>query len=167
MAFLLPARPDGLAAVEKGLTAAGLEKWLGAGEFREVTVALPLFDVLARHDLRDALAKMGMAGPFVPAPEAPRERKEARAEARAKPSSGGDKPEADAERAKSKLVPSAVLQQVYVHVTVEDDRDAPERPPEAAGASRIALDRAFLFIVRDRRTQEVVLIGRVANPRLD
>src|SRR5258708_23495100 len=64
MIVLLPRKVDGLAAVEKSLTAGSLAARLEKLEERTVAVALPRFKLTAEFELSRTLATMGMTLPF-------------------------------------------------------------------------------------------------------
>src|SRR5207249_3338733 len=60
MIVLLPKKNDGLAELEKELTAEKLSAWLKKGGSYEVDLKLPKFKVTAEFTLNDVLIKMGM-----------------------------------------------------------------------------------------------------------
>src|SRR5262249_46095291 len=67
MVVLLPKAVDGLAELEKSLTAAALREWVGKLRPQRVEVALPKFKITARMDVGGTLAAMGMGSAFTPA----------------------------------------------------------------------------------------------------
>ncbi|MCI0379690.1 MAG: serpin family protein, partial [Gemmataceae bacterium] len=60
MIVILPKKVDGLPELEKQLSPANLDKWIGKLGDRIVTLALPKFKVTAEFMLKDALGAMGM-----------------------------------------------------------------------------------------------------------
>ena len=66
MIVFLPRRADGLAELEKTLTAARLTDWLARLTARDVDVTLPRFKITAEFQLRDALSDLGMPLAFSP-----------------------------------------------------------------------------------------------------
>ena len=66
MIVFLPKRADGLAELEKTLTAARVTDWLAQLAVREVDVTLPRFKVTAEFQLKDALTDLGMPLAFSP-----------------------------------------------------------------------------------------------------
>ena len=66
MVVFLPKRADGLAELEKTLTAARLADWLAQLGAQEVDVTLPRFKVTADFQLKDALTDLGMPLAFSP-----------------------------------------------------------------------------------------------------
>ena len=67
MIVFLPKRADGLAELEKTLTAARVTDWLARMTVQEVDVTLPRFKVTAEFQLKDALTDLGMPLAFSPA----------------------------------------------------------------------------------------------------
>ena len=66
MVVLLPKKVDGLAELEKGLSAVQLSTWLGQMRQDEVIVSLPKFKVTAEFGLKGELSKLGMPIAFTP-----------------------------------------------------------------------------------------------------
>src|SRR5207247_5433026 len=79
---------------------------------------------------------------------------------------GDDKKDPKDEKPKAKLAPAMVLQQIRAQVGVNDPKGAPERPPAPDTTPRIALDQPFVFLVYDRQTGEILIVGRIVNPRV-
>ena len=80
MIVFLPRKADGLAELEKTLTAARLTDWLGRLKRADVDVTLPRFKITAEFELKDALTTLGMPLAFSPG------RPTSRASRRASPS---------------------------------------------------------------------------------
>jgi serpin B len=154
MLIVLPARADGLAALEQSLDAARLEAWIAALRPERVSVFLPKFTLDSKSPLALAapLQGLGIERAF--------ERGRADFTAIANP------PE-PAER----LYVSEVFHKAFVKVD--------EQGTEAAAASAVILPRVasverpprefraehpFLFVIRDRETGAFLFLGRVADP---
>jgi len=149
MLVLLPKKVDGLADLEKLLSARRLKDWLGKLRSQEVVVSLPRFKMTQAYRLNDVLAAMGMASAF----------DMDRADFTAMNGTG------------PRLFLSVVIHKAFVDVN--------EQGTEAAGATGagIALasapvkqqifqaDHPFLFLIRDNRSGSILFLGRVSNPQ--
>jgi serpin B len=151
MAFdvLLPKTVTGLPGLQKSLTVEDLTGWLGSLTDRNVQVSLPKFRVESAFSLRDALATMGMPTAFT-----------------AEADFSGIDP-------KRGLAISAAVHKAFIDVS--------EQGTEAAAATGLAIhatamrrpeqpvvfraDHPFLFLIRDTRSEVVLFIGRLMNPR--
>jgi serpin B len=148
MVVLLPPKVDGLADLEKKLTADTLTQWLGGLKPAEdMNVTLPKFKMTDEFELKEALGKLGMKNAFVP----------------------GAADFAGLNGGSPKLFISAVRHKAFVDVN--------EEGTEAAAATGISVgltsaritpnfvaDRPFLFLIRDTRSGSVLFLGRVVNP---
>jgi serpin B len=146
MVVLLPKKADGLAALEKDLTVANLERWLKGAREQKVAVSLPRFKLTAEFDLNKVLSEMGMPSAFGPSADFS--------------GMGGSKGE---------LYLSAVVHKAFVDVNeqgteaaaatavVVDARSAPVVPVFRA-------DHPFVFLIRDKRSGSVLFLGRLASP---
>ena len=156
MVLLLPDRADGLAALERGLTAEAMDGWLAKlGEGREpVSVTLPRFKIEQRFELAKPLVRLGMRTAFSDSSDF----------------SGMkivDPASRDREDWNFKI--GDVVHQVFVEVE--------EKGTEAAAATAITqviitgartprppkvfrADHPFLFLIRDRRTGAILFFGR-------
>lgn len=152
MVLALPARKDGLAAVERSLSARTFATWLGALAPRELALALPRFTVRAPIELTADLRALGARAAFDP---------------EAADFTGIAKPA----RPEDRLSLSAVYHQAFVQVD--------ERGTEAAAATAVVarslggmppaplvvdVDHPFLFFVVDRSLGLVLFMGRVTDP---
>lgn len=147
MVILLPRKADGLAALEKSLTAAKLKQWLESPRERSVYAYVPRFKITSSFKLKGALAKMGMETAF---------------------SRGADFSGMDGTK---DLYLSEVVHKAFVDVN--------EKGTEAAAATGVVVatksapvvipefraDRPFLFLIRDTRYDNVLFLGRLADPR--
>lgn len=138
--------PDDLAAYEAGLTAGSLEAVAMALSHHQVTLSLPTFEFEAPLGLKEALMELGMVDAFTDA---------------------ADFSPIDGTRA---LSIKAVLHKGFVSID--------ERGTEAAAATAVvagttsvppqaelAVDRPFLFLIRDLPTGATLFVGRVVDPR--
>ncbi len=150
MVICLPKRVDGLGALEGSLTAESLAGWLPRLRRRKVRLVLPKFQMASDFELGHTLAAMGMARAFSD---------------RADFSGMND--------GKEELRLSAVIHKAFIEVD--------EEGTEAAAASGLAgsaitsapapepvpvfrADHPFLFFIRDRRSDTVHFLGRLAHP---
>jgi serpin B len=149
MVVLLPKQREGLAAVEAALSPEWLAARLGRLEASEVAVALPRFKSTAAFELSRVLAAMGMTLPFSD-------------RADFSGMNGGSEP----------LQIAAVIHKAYVDVN--------EEGTEAAAATAVGVkttmaiitkppipfraDHPFLFLIRDRRTGNVLFLGCLTQP---
>ena len=149
MIVLLPKKPDGLADLEKGLTAEALADRLSRMKGQEVEVYLPKFKFAAEMLLSRTLTDMGMPEAFDAG------------KADFKGVNGGQEP----------LWISEVIHKAFVDVNEEGTEAAaatatvmeggePPAPPPVFRA-----DRPFVFVIRDVRSGAVLFVGRVANPK--
>lgn len=148
MIVLLPARPDGLAALESALTAERLADWLSSLRQEQVAVSLPRFHLSTRLELGPLLEELGMPLAFG---------------SRADFSGMAGEPGA--------LSISAVVHQSDLAVdeqgTVAASATATAFKTEESSNRPMVFraDHPFLFLVRDNRTGTILFLGRVADPR--
>jgi serpin B len=147
MLVLLPKKVDGLAALEKGLTAERLAGLPGKMRQAEVRVSLPRFKVASTFALKDTLTAMGMGLPF-----------SGGADFSGMTDGGG-------------LAISEVAHKTYVDVN-ESGLEATGATAvmmfKSDDGERVEVfnaDRPFLFVVRDNRSGSVLFLGRVVDPR--
>jgi serpin B len=149
MVVLLPKKVDGLAVLEKDLTAEKVTGWIGKlAKRHNVEVTLPKFKLNTEFQLKDTLAAMGMPTAFVPG------------KADFAGMNGGKEP----------LFISAVVHKAFVDVN--------EQGTEAAAATGIGIrtmampvdlpifraDHPFIFLIRDVKSGVILFLGRVADP---
>jgi serpin B len=147
MVVLLPKKTDGLAALEKELTADNLGLWLKGAREEKVLVALPRFRLTAEFDLNKALTALGMPSAFTASADFS--------------GMGGNKGE---------LYLSAVVHKAFVDVNEEGTEAA--AATGAAVAKRAAgpvvpvfrADHPFVFLIRDRQSGAVLFLGRLTSP---
>ncbi|MCY2925690.1 MAG: serpin family protein [Planctomycetota bacterium] len=149
---LLPKAPDGLGALEKGLTAVKLDGFLGRLADREVDVYLPRFKATCEFSLADPLKAMGMVDAFDP-----------------------QKADFSGMNGKRDLFISLVVHKAFVEVNEEGAEAAaatavnvmptcmPETPSEPNPVFRA--DHPFLFLIRHNATGAILFLGRLSDPR--
>jgi serpin B len=149
MVIFLPVKTDGLPELEKQLTSENIDKWVGKlGSKGKVDVAFPKFKLESQFGLKEVLAALGMKLAFDPA--------KADLTGMASPA--------------EKLFISDVVHKAYVEVN--------EEGTEAAAATGVVVgtlsarqnptfvaDHPFVFAIRDTKTQSVLFVGRVSNPK--
>lgn len=154
MLVVLPKSVDGLAKIERRLTAANFDEWVGMLNEQEVRVSLPKFETAAMVELRSTLESMGMTDAFNPA----------RADFSGMTSAAGSS---------EGLYIGAVYHKAYVDVKEEGTTAAaatgvtmmptamrvPVKPPPVFRA-----DHPFLFFIRDAETGSILFIGRIVDP---
>jgi serpin B len=150
MIVFLPKRVDGLADLEKTLTAARLTDWLAQLTVRQVDVTLPRFKLTSEFQLEDALTDLGMALAFTP------NRADFTGIATGEP-----------------LYLSAVIHKAYVDVNEKGTEAAAATAaviaPKSARTPDPALvfraDHPFFFVIRDNGTGSLLFAGRLVNPQ--
>ena len=146
MIILLPAKKDGLPALEKKLTAANLNGWLKKLGTFEIDLKLPKFKITAEFKLNDTLKAMGMKDAFMPG-----------------------KADFSGMATGEKLHITAVLHKAFVDVN-EKGTEAAAATAIGVGATSLPqpgvfhADRPFVFLIRDHRNGTILFMGRVANP---
>jgi len=156
MVVLLPKNVDGLAAMEKNLTAENISQWLKTMSRELVEVTFPKFTFTSSCELGDHLAAMGMPDAFNPG--------KADFLGIAKPETTGEPP----------LFISRVIHKAFIAVNEEET--------EAAAATAVIMDAGaapgweppkpkvfkadhpFIFLIRHNATGEILFLGRVVNP---
>jgi serpin B len=146
MIVVLPKKADGLAELEKTLTADKLSQWLSRLQETEVDVTLPKFKTTVEVELSKTLSALGMPLAF---------------SGRADFSGMND--------GKESLHISGVFHKAFVDVN--------EEGTEAAAATGVAVkataaeitpvfraDHPFVFLIRDKRSESVLFMGRLVNP---
>jgi len=150
MTILLPRKVDGLEALEAGLSAKQLDKWLSQQQPTDVDVTLPRFTFTSPFELKQPLTELGMGDAFSLAADF-----------------GGmtDAPDG--------LFISEVLHKAFVAVDEQGTEAAAatavmmqaggmmrEEPPVVFHA-----DRPFVFLIRHRPSGAILFLGRLANPK--
>jgi len=150
MLILLPKKADGLADLEKQLTAENLKHWTNNLQKQEVEVFLPRFKMTSSFELGRTLSAMGMVDAFVAG--------------KADFSGMDGKP--------GWLSIGIVVHKAFVDVN--------EEGTEAAAATGVGMtvavfraripvfraDHPFFFLIRHNATDSILFMGRVLNPTL-
>jgi serpin B len=146
MVVLLPRKADGLADLEKKLTAEQLAGWLKGLRREKVTVVLPRFKATSEFSLKGTLSSMGMPTAFT-----------GRADF-----SGMD--------GKRDLFLSAVVHKAFVDVNEQGTEAAAATGVVAKTVSAEIIadfraDHPFVFLIRDQRSDSILFLGRLADPK--
>ncbi len=148
MLILLPAEPDGLAALEAELTPEVLNGWTARLRSREVSVFLPRFKLTRSLTLNRYLQALGIRLAF----------------------QGGAADFSGMDGQSGNLFIDSVLHKAFVEVN--------EEGTEAAAATAVVMrltmvvdpppvfraDRPFLFLIRECATGSILFMGRLADP---
>jgi serpin B len=150
MVVLLPKKNDGLAAVERTLTAESVDRWLGSLGSRKVHVFLPKFKMTSEFSLKKTLSALGMPKAF--------------------------SANADLSRMASgeSLMISEVIHKAMVDVNEKGTEAAAATAIIVAPTSALPrveepvvfrADHPFAFLLRDNRSGAILFAGRVNNPK--
>jgi serpin B len=150
MVIFLPAKADGLAEFEQTLTAEKFQQWLAKlRPFEGLPVALPRFKMTKEFQLENVLPNMGMSDAFNPQVA----------------DFSGISPVA-----KDKWwYISNVIHKAFVEVNEEGTEAAAAtavlvKPGSIAARPSFRADRPFFFVIRDKRTESILFMGRVLDP---
>jgi len=144
MLVLLPRKLDGLADLEKQLTAENLTSWLKKLQPTNVTVSLPRFQTTGEFELTGTLSDMGMPSAFTESADF----------------SG---------MAGRRLHISKVVHKTFVDVTEAGTEAAgatavvPTREYNPKSVEFTA-NHPFIFLIRDNRSGSVLFLGRLVRP---
>jgi serpin B len=147
MFFLLPRQKDGLAALEKNLTAAKLQEWTGKLSDHIVQVTLPKFKVTAEFELNAQLQALDMKRAFVPG-----------------------QADFSGMATRDKLFLRAVIHKAFIDLYEEGTEAAAataaviERQ-SAPPRGTFTADHPFTYVLRDNRTGAILFLGRLTNPQ--
>ena len=151
MLVLLPDKVDGLADVEKSLTAAKLAEWVGKLQHKRVNLSLPKFKSTSSFELSKELGALGIRKAF---------------------QAGGADFTGIANVPDEPLYIALVIHKAFVEVNEEGTEAAAAtavvmkagsamRPEEPV---KFTADHPFLYIIRDDRTGDILFLGRLADP---
>jgi len=148
MLILLPAEPEGLTALEAGLTPEYLQAWIDRLRSREVSVFLPRFTLTRSLTLNPFLQALGIRLAF----------------------QGGTADFSGMDGQPGNLFLDSVLHKAFVEVNEEGT----EAAAATAAVMRLTMvadpppvfraDRPFLFLIRERATGSILFMGRLADP---
>jgi serpin B len=148
MVVLLPKKADGLAELEKTLTADALAGWVGKLRQTRVQVGFPKFKMTKGLSLSDILAKMGMPLAF------------------------SDRADFSGMNGSRDLFITGVFHKAFVDVNEEGTEAAAAtgvvvgvRAAPKERLTRFVADHPFVFLIRDARSGSVLFMGRVTDPR--
>lgn len=149
MMILLPKINVGLVTLEKRLTNENLQKWSAGLQSRLVKVHLPKFKISSQFSLKDVLESMGMSLAF---------------------SGNADFSKMSTQE---QLFISAVIHKAFVDVNEEGTEAAAATAVAMVGAGvprpeepvEFRADHPFVFLIQDNRTQSILFLGRVSNPK--
>jgi len=147
MVILLPKKKDGVAELEKQVSAAKLTAWLKDVGAYEVDLKMPKFKLTTEFKLNRELIDMGMKDAFV----------QGRADF-------------SGMATRENLSISAVLHKAFVDVNEAGTEAAAATAVVIRGESRppratFHADHGFLFLIRDHATGSILFMGRVVNPK--
>jgi serpin B len=147
MFVLLPKKVDGLAELEKQLSADNVAKWLGQCKNAMVKVSFPRFKTTGQFALAQTLKAMGMADAF------------------------SDKADFSGMSAAEKLQISEVVHKSFVAVDEEGTEAAAATAVMMAGAARMpeqpkvfTADHPFVYLIRHNTTGAILFAGRLTTP---
>ncbi len=148
MVVLLPRRKDGLANLEKSLTAETLAAWNQAARLASVTLFLPKFKQTAEFDLGATLSQMGMPTAFT------------------------NFANFSGISSARKLKIDKVIHKAFVEVNEEGTEAAaatgisimPTSMPAPKKQVAFRADHPFLYLIQDRDTGAILFVGRCAEP---
>jgi serpin B len=142
MMIMMPDKVDGLAHLERSLSAEAVDKWRSHLKEKTIQIYLPRFRMTSKFELGRVLQEMGMRLPFT-----------------GKADFSGLSPRHD-------MVLSQVIHQAFVSV----DERGTEAAAGTAAQTLLSLpreflvDRPFVFLIRDNGTGTITFVGRVMNP---
>jgi serine protease inhibitor len=151
MVVLLPHSPDGLPALEKRLTLANLQTWVGKLKKQSAEVFVPRFKLETSYSMKKPLMALGMVRAFDDAQF-----------------DGMSLSKAPGQR----LFLSGVLHKAFVEVNEKGTEAAAATAGIVAGRGGGSIvnrptfraDRPFVFLIRDRKTGTILFLGRLLNP---
>ncbi len=148
MLVVLPKKPDGLPALEAGLTAEKIQTWAMTTRPAAVNLTLPRFQSTAEVELKDALSGLGMVDAFEPS-----------------------KADFSGINGRRDLYLSAVVHKALVEVDEQGTEAAAAAAAVGARHDAVApppivfrADRPFLYMIRDAGTGAILFIGRLERP---
>ncbi len=145
MVVLLPDQVDGLAKLERQLTADNIRKWTADVATHEVQVYLPKFKLTTQYDLPSAIQALGMTLAFTPGE--------------------ADLSGIDGTRG---LFITGAWHKAFIDVNEERTEAAAAGGFGVGGPVPEAVFRAdhpFVFFIRDNRTGAILFMGRMTNPQ--
>lgn len=144
--FIMPYHVESLERVEKLLTRQQLNTWISKMEQRAVAVSLPKISVEVSHNLQKHLAELGLTEAV-------------------------DKAKADLSNISGKK--DLYLSNVFHASAMEWDTEG--NPPDTSifGTDKLKnpklfyVDHPFIFLVKDKKTNSILFMGRLVRPKGD
>lgn len=146
MLIAVPTRPDGLATLRRGLSAATVTGWTRALRQRRVHITLPRWKAESSFELKTALTAMGMPSAFTNAADF-----------------GGITPARD-------IKISKVVHKSFVEVAEEGTEAAAAtaviitRTGTAGGPFTVRADHPFLYFITDSTNGSILFMGQLDRP---
>jgi serpin B len=142
---LLPDDPDGLPALEAGLTAEGLASTLDGAATQEAELQLPKLETRTKVRLAPVLAGLGM------------------------PTAFGAQADFSGMLADGSITIDEVYHEAYVMMDEEGTEAAAAtavvtRESAAVDSLQVLVDRPYLFLIRDELTGAILFTGRIVEP---
>jgi serpin B len=149
MTLFLPKSGGGLASLEQGLRSENIERWIADLSLKEVSVSLPRFEFEADFEISENLKASGIVDPFDP-----------------------ELADFSGMTGKKELYLGRVFHKTTIALT-EEGTDAVAGGTSVAPSRAIAsapipfkADHPFLFIIRNRISNSIFLMGHVKSPTL-
>lgn len=148
MVVILPKSHNGLPDLEKELTLENFNDWLSRLVEKQVSIYFPMFTLNSGLMLADALKALGMSDAFSLPPA---------------DFSGID--------GKKDLAIDQVVHKAVIGVNERGSQPPAQmgEPTEEAASfpeTEFAADHPFVFVIRDKQTGSILLMGRVVNPSI-
>ncbi len=151
LVVVLPKQANGLAAVERDLSADRLAQWLGKAKRYEVDTFVPRFKVTAQFMLKKELAPMGMALAF------------------------SDHADFSGMSTQEQLQISQVIHKAFIDLNEKGTEAAAATAvtikatampiPQKLPRVTFRADHPFVFLIRENRTGSILFMGRLENPK--
>uniref|UniRef100_A0A8C1X0B1 Serpin H1 n=1 Tax=Cyprinus carpio TaxID=7962 RepID=A0A8C1X0B1_CYPCA len=144
--FIMPYHVESLERVEKLLTRQQLNTWISKMEQKAVAVSLPKVSVEVSHNLQKHLAELGLTEAV-------------------------DKAKADLSNISGKK--DLYLSNVFHASAMEWDTEGNPPDTSAYGTDRLKnpklfyADHPFIFLVKDKKTNSILFMGRLVRPKGD
>ncbi len=148
MVIFLPKRPDGLEGFEQSLTSDNLTALLPRLQIQEVQVFLPKFKMTSAFQLSEILRSMGMMDAFTLGTA-----------------------DFSGMTDREKLAIAEVIHKAFIEVNEEGTEAAAATATEMLGCAEppstpvFRADHPFVFPIRDVRSESILFMGRVVDPR--
>jgi serpin B len=153
MLVLLPKKPDGLAELEKSLSALKIDELRSKLSSREVIVFLPKFKLETSFSLNKTLGALGMKAAFSPGE--------------------ADFSGMDGQTGRDGLYISTIIHKAFVDVNEQGTEAAaatgvvmaPRAMPILTPPAIFRADHPFVFMICDKRDGSILFLGRLAVPK--